>query len=400
MRIDKSLFILGCVVGCLSAAWLPVLISTAEAGPRLLPFQGRLTDANGVPVADGAKVVQFKIYDAPTGGTAVWNGEVQKLTVNGGLVSTLLGSKADLSSVDFNEEVYLEITVDANADNQITAADPPLLPRQSILPAVFAVEAQRARTLDWMDGNGVVQGSANWSVLFGPNTDPSTGKINASKLADGSITSTQVLAGTLQGDRLAPETLTSAQIGPNAVDTSEIKDSAVISAKILDGTIQPADVAAGYGLVPAGTIIATVLDTPSSGWLKCEGEEVAIASYPQLAAAIGTKFGAAASPATHFKLPDLRAMFLRGRNAGRTDEFADPDVTSRTAPGANKDVVGSVQGDELKSHSHSLKLGGDGFTAGGRPQRSSNHNDNSATEPTGGSETRPKNIYVNYFIKH
>ena len=67
------------------------------APPRLLPFQGRLTDASGVPVADGAKVVQFKISDAPTGGTAVWNGEVQKVTVNGGLVSTLLGRKADLS---------------------------------------------------------------------------------------------------------------------------------------------------------------------------------------------------------------------------------------------------------------------------------------------------------------
>jgi hypothetical protein len=54
-------------------------------------------------------VVQFKIYDAPVGGQAVWNGEVQRLTVNGGMVNTLLGSQASLSSVDFNRPLYLEI---------------------------------------------------------------------------------------------------------------------------------------------------------------------------------------------------------------------------------------------------------------------------------------------------
>ena len=142
-------------------------LSFSEAAPRLLPFQGRLTDASGTPVPDGAKVVQFKMYDAPTGGSAVWNGELQKVTVNGGLVSTLLGSKTDLSAVDFNQALYLEITVDANADNQITAADPPLLPRQSILPAVFAVEAENSRKLsgypvDQLPSNVPVGGVIMW----------------------------------------------------------------------------------------------------------------------------------------------------------------------------------------------------------------------------------------------
>src|ERR1043165_10172148 len=81
-----------------------VAISTtslcAQQLPKLLPFQGRLTDQNGTPVSDGARVVQFKIYDAPVGGRAVWNGEVQKLTVNGGLISTVLGTKAALSGVE------------------------------------------------------------------------------------------------------------------------------------------------------------------------------------------------------------------------------------------------------------------------------------------------------------
>src|SRR4029434_7032396 len=131
----------GLLLAGLSA--LPLLEGPACASTHLLPFQGRLTDANGQAIPDGARVVQFKIYDAPVGGRAVWNGEVQKLSVNGGLVSTLLGSKADLSAVDFNRQIYLELTVDANGDGSITPADPPLLPRQSILPAVFAVEDRK-----------------------------------------------------------------------------------------------------------------------------------------------------------------------------------------------------------------------------------------------------------------
>jgi len=49
------------------AAWCALQMQ-AHAGPRLLPFQGRLSDANGQPIPDGARVVQFKIYDAPVGG--------------------------------------------------------------------------------------------------------------------------------------------------------------------------------------------------------------------------------------------------------------------------------------------------------------------------------------------
>src|SRR5260221_12003927 len=135
---------------------------SAQQSPKLLPFQGRLTDQSGVGVSDGVRLVQFKIYDAPVGGQAVWNGEVQKLTVNGGLISTLLGSKASLSSVDFNNALYLELTIDANNDNQITAADPPMLPRQAILPALFAKESADSRLLTGYDWTAIfAEGAGN-----------------------------------------------------------------------------------------------------------------------------------------------------------------------------------------------------------------------------------------------
>jgi hypothetical protein len=174
----------------------PALKGSLLAATRVLPFQGRLTDANGSSVPDGARVVQFKIYDAPVGGRAVWNGEVQNLTINAGLVSTLLGTKATLAGVDFNQDLYLELTIDANADGQISLADPPLLPRQSILPAVFARESADSRLLDGYD----------WSTLFGTN-NPADGTLLDSKIADSSLT------------------------------TAKIRDDAITAAKIADGAV-------------------------------------------------------------------------------------------------------------------------------------------------------------------
>jgi len=159
-----------------------ILSAQGANSPRLIPFQGRLADSMGKAVADGESVIQFKIYDSPVAGKALWNGEVQKLTVNGGLVSTLLGTKAALSGVDFNQQIYLEITIDANGDRQITLADPPLLPRQSILPAVFAVEAADARKLAGHD----------WSALLVSGNNPETGHIRGDRIQAKGITSAQL----------------------------------------------------------------------------------------------------------------------------------------------------------------------------------------------------------------
>jgi hypothetical protein len=185
----------------LAAASLCLVAAPLEAATRLLPFQGRVTDADGNALPDGSRVVQFKIYDAPIGGLAVWNGEVHNLTINGGLVSTLLGSKAALDGVDFNLDLYLEITIDANTDGQISLSDPPLLPRQSILPAVFAWESADSQLLQGYD----------WSALFGPD-NPADGTLLPAKIADSS--------------------LATAKLGDSAVTAAKIANGAVTRPKI------------------------------------------------------------------------------------------------------------------------------------------------------------------------
>jgi microcystin-dependent protein len=381
---------------CMGA--LLVLVGQAWAGAHVIPFQGRLSDANGNAVPDGAKVIQFKIYDAPVGGRAVWNGEVQKLTVNGGLVSTLLGTKADLSNVDFDQDLYLELTIDANDDGQINLADPPLLPRQSILPAVFAKESANSRLLEGYD----------WSPLFGTN-NPADGTLLDSKIRDGSINASKLLPASIHAGLVASNTFTLATL-----------------AKEVSDLLCPAGAIMAFGGQPAAI---------PDGWLLCDGRAVSSTNYPKLFIRIGSAWGNGSddvNPATDFNLPDLRGQFLRGVDGTAS---VDPDRASRTAikVGGNPgNLVGSVQLDALKSHNHTNNLSGTTSSAGSHShtfpigdgdagtrdkaadgdQFSRTVSTDSAglhshtftvsgnTGPFGGLETRPRNAYVHYIIKY
>ena len=111
-----------------------------------------------------------------------------------------------------------------------------------------------------------------------------------------------------------------------------------------------------------------------------------------------------------FKVPDLRGRFVRGVDAGAG---RDPDANSRSASavgGNTGDRVGSLQEDEYKGHSHPFRTppwywseadyNGNTFICAAPTQANvagGQHNDN--TNATGGKETRPKNIYVNWIIK-
>lgn len=219
----KSILIFASLLIC---DWFTLVALAAP--PKLLPFQGRLTDTGGTPLSNGSRIVQFQIYDAPAGGTRIWQGEVQRLTINGGLVSTLLGSKASLDAVDFNSALYLEITVDANADDQITVADPPLLPRQSVLPAVFAVEAATAQRAT-LAQNAEKLGGFGWDTLV-DNGNPSTGKIPIARIA--------IPPGSVPSNAIATDdSITGNQLAPNSIGNSELSDGAVTTAKIASAAV-------------------------------------------------------------------------------------------------------------------------------------------------------------------
>ena len=156
-----------------------------------------------------------------------------------------------------------------------------------------------------------------------------------------------------------------------------------------------------YGLVDRGNvgeILAFAGSVAPTGFIACNGAAVSRSQYNELFKVIGITHGQG-DGSTTFNLPDYRGRFLRGVANGSTN---DPDRASRTAMatgGNTGDNVGSVQADELKSHTHNIGAGVDDGAAS-FVDRATNLQVNIPTAATGGSETRPINAYVNYYIRY
>ena len=76
--------------------------------PQKINYQGYLTTAAGVPV-DGPVQMHFSIYDAATGGSALWS-ETQTVTVTNGVYNVNLGDVVPIN-LPFDVQYYLGVKV-------------------------------------------------------------------------------------------------------------------------------------------------------------------------------------------------------------------------------------------------------------------------------------------------
>lgn len=175
-------------------------------------------------------------------------------------------------------------------------------------------------------------------------------------------------------------------------------------------------------LNPPGTIIAyagAVTDSggrpivePVPGYLLCNGavidDTLENGKYADLKAAISTRWGNGQdSDFATVNLPDLRGVFLRGWSGSATDGFTDEDRNdsskrlARMGGGAVGNAIGSYQQDEFQRHSHTrTKSTASSSGPGNNSVSNGSSNGTVSTNPSGGSETRPKNAYVAYLIKY
>jgi len=114
--------------------------------------------------------------------------------------------------------------------------------------------------------------------------------------------------------------------------------------------------------VPVGAVNMWVTGTAPSGWLLCQGQQVAVADYSALAAVLGTTYGAltngsGGSGTTHFRLPDLRGRVPMGAGTGRN--VADSaDLTARTLGAKISDaenVTLTANQSGLRQHGHTAQ---------------------------------------------
>lgn len=137
--------------------------------------------------------------------------------------------------------------------------------------------------------------------------------------------------------------------------------------------------------VPVGSIQAMATATVPLGYLKANGLTVSRTSFASLFAVIGTTFNTGGEAASDFRLPDLRGEFIRGWDDGRS-------VDSGRA-------LGSAQSDELKAHTHLLAMLPSAGSSLSPYTGSGNTVGFTETNPTGGAETRPRNMALMYVIK-
>lgn len=118
------------VLAAMSAA-VPAL---AVNLPLRIPFQGKLIDPTGNNPKNGDIVMTFRIYDVPTGGSALY-AEPMTVAVANGVFAVQIGTSAQLTTNLFSHaSAYLGVTVSGDSE---------MLPRQPLTMSAYAFTAMQ-----------------------------------------------------------------------------------------------------------------------------------------------------------------------------------------------------------------------------------------------------------------
>lgn len=125
-KLIITIFLLWTVVCGLSTT------SYAEI-PKLINYQGRLTDSQNRPITGTANVT-FKIYESEAGGTALWTETYTSLTLDKGIFNVMLGGVTPLN-LAFDRPYFLGIQIGSDAE---------MTPRQRMTSVGYAIRAENA----------------------------------------------------------------------------------------------------------------------------------------------------------------------------------------------------------------------------------------------------------------
>ncbi len=126
--------------------WLVAVGALAQLVPPLINYQGRLANPDGSPFPTADYELRVAIYDAATNGSSVWGpqmfdgapgtGHGPRLPVVQGFFNVMLGP------VDTHGRSILDAFGASSRFVEVTVSNRlPILPRQQILPAPFAIQA-------------------------------------------------------------------------------------------------------------------------------------------------------------------------------------------------------------------------------------------------------------------
>jgi hypothetical protein len=224
-------------------------------------YQGQLDDSGYV--AQGAYDMEFKIYDAVSGGSQIGVTEtVIAVPVNDGLFSVELDFGAGIFT---GPERWLEIGVQTNGGSGFTT----LSPRTKFTSTPYTIAAISAQSAASVAAGSIgsteVANNSLTASDLGPNSvgssevidnsltandlaansvgasEIASGAVGQSEIATGGVASSEVQDNSLTAGDLAADSVTASEIAANSVGNSEMANNAVGSAEVIDGSLLGSD---------------------------------------------------------------------------------------------------------------------------------------------------------------
>jgi hypothetical protein len=122
--------------------------------PHLIRYQGQAVDSQGVPL-EGPYTLTFRLYDAATVGTKLWEEVQPNVPLQGGHFSVLLGQITPLNGMNWGLPCWLSVQV---------GTEPELAPRQPITSVPLAIRAEEAERLSGANIGARVTHSLSQSI--------------------------------------------------------------------------------------------------------------------------------------------------------------------------------------------------------------------------------------------
>lgn len=140
MRIKQYITAFVCCLTLCGSFAFSVNVAVAQPAPTI-NYQGKLTNSSGVAVANGTYNIRFWLLQSTSQATtsAIWTESLtgaNQVQVTNGLFSVMLGSTSPLTSVNFNQPLFLGVEIGGAG---AAAWDGEMLPRKPLgtVPAAF-----------------------------------------------------------------------------------------------------------------------------------------------------------------------------------------------------------------------------------------------------------------------
>jgi hypothetical protein len=95
-----------------------LITALLKTQPKTISYQGVLTDDTGTLITETLDI-RFDIYSQESGGASIWNETHTSVSIANGLFNVQLGSVTPFGTLDFGQEIWLEITIDPSGTNAI-----------------------------------------------------------------------------------------------------------------------------------------------------------------------------------------------------------------------------------------------------------------------------------------